>query len=125
VYKNNRDASLELQQNAQMCISNVTEETLHQIVLTRVEEIECLYCWEWWTFPTLTVTARLFSYINVLLLLTNITRFKKTGCVTFRSPSIPNLTEPVLQGICWSVQVTTYFLVRRLRYSAIWPLVIW
>jgi len=44
VYKNNRDASLELQQNAQMCVSNITEETLHQIAFTRMEEIECLYC---------------------------------------------------------------------------------
>jgi hypothetical protein len=31
-----------MQHNAQMCISNVTEETLHQTALTLVEEIECL-----------------------------------------------------------------------------------
>jgi hypothetical protein len=42
VYKNNRGASNQLQNNAQICISNVTAETLHQTAFTRVEEIECL-----------------------------------------------------------------------------------
>ena len=42
VYRNNRDASFELQQNAQMCISYVTGENLSQVAMTRVEEIEAL-----------------------------------------------------------------------------------
>ena len=76
MYKNNGGASFELQQNAQMCVSNITEETWHQVALTpHVEEIEYLYCLVRWTFTTLTITARLFCYINVPFLLTNTGRF--------------------------------------------------
>jgi hypothetical protein len=44
VYKHNRDALLELQQNAQMCISIVTEETIHRVAMARVDGIECVHC---------------------------------------------------------------------------------
>jgi hypothetical protein len=44
VSKHNRDSSLELQQNAQMRISIVTEETVHRVALTRVDGIECVRC---------------------------------------------------------------------------------
>jgi hypothetical protein len=78
VYKHHRDASLELQQNAQMCISIVTEETVHQVALSRVDGIEWHALLSVMDIPnTCTVAARLFSYINVLMLLTNGACFKK------------------------------------------------
>jgi hypothetical protein len=55
IYKNNPHTLEELKQNTELCISNITAETL-QWVASNMRKRECMHCWLRWTFPTLNIT---------------------------------------------------------------------
>jgi hypothetical protein len=43
VYKNNLHTLEELKQNTELCISNITAETLHQVA-SNLRKSECMHC---------------------------------------------------------------------------------